>query len=169
MNLSPHLPDTAATGWKSWRQRTGQRLDGVIAVDVDGAEPHGWRIRPAHPFPEWAARSAALTRRRSGIYEKFPAGRPRHAAQRLPGRHPGRQPRVDRGDRPGCSRRRSAIGEALDTPHGGLVRRPGRGAAVAGRRGGGFGCGCRRAIRWEAIVLSTSNSKPDAYLDRWLT
>lgn len=34
MNLSPHLPDSGAIWLAAWKQKTGQQLDGVIAVDV---------------------------------------------------------------------------------------------------------------------------------------
>lgn len=34
MNLSPHFPDTARIWLAAWQQKTGQRLDGAIAVDT---------------------------------------------------------------------------------------------------------------------------------------
>ena len=170
MNLSPHLPDTAAIWLKSWRQRTGQRLDGVIAVDVIALSRMVGASGQPIPLPEGGSIGGADLARfaTQGIYEKFPRAdqdTQRNAYQVAI--LTSALESIVRPPRPEAMAK--AIGEALST-HRMVVwsgdpdveRR-----LLAAEVGGSLRVPDGHQV--EAIVLSTSNSKLDAYLDRWLT
>jgi hypothetical protein len=73
-NMSPHLPDTAAVWLTSWRERTGQRLDGVIAVDVIALSRMVGASGERIPLPDGGSIGGTELARFAtrGIYEKFP-------------------------------------------------------------------------------------------------
>lgn len=170
MNLSPHLPDSAAIWLKSWRQRTGQRLDGVIAVDVIALSDMVGASGQPVPLPDGGAIGGSDLARfaTQGIYEKFP--------------------RADQ------DMQRNLYQVAVLTSALESIVRPPRPEAMA--QAIGQALSTQRMVVWsndedveqqlleadvggslrapdghqvKAVVLSTSNSKLDAYLERSLS
>jgi len=74
MNLSPHFPDTSRIWLASWKQKTGEQLDGAIAADVVAlgqlVQASGQQI----PLPDGGSLSGDQVADFAikGIYEKFP-------------------------------------------------------------------------------------------------
>ena len=167
MNMSPHLPDTAAVWLKSWRQRTGEQLDGVIAVDVialsDMVAASGDRI----PLPDGGSIGGTELARfaTQGIYEKFPradqdAERNAYQVAVLTSALES----IVRPPRPEAMAR--AIGDALSSHR--MVVWSGDSGVEDRLLDAGVGGTLRipDGPHVKPVVLSTSNSKLDAYLER---
>ena len=167
MNMSPHLPDTAAVWLKSWRQRTGERLDGVIAVDAialsDMVAASGERI----PLPDGGSIGGTELARfaTQGIYEKFPradqdAERNAYQVAVLTSALES----IVRPPRPEAMAR--AIGDALSSHR--MVVWSGDSSVEDRLLDAGVGgtLSTPDGPHVKPVVLSTSNSKLDAYLER---
>lgn len=74
MNLSPHFPDTSKIWLASWKQKTGEQLDGAIAADVVALGQLVQASSQQIPLPDGGSLSGDQVADFAikGIYEKFP-------------------------------------------------------------------------------------------------
>lgn len=169
MNLSPHLPDTSAVWLASWEKKTGERLDGVIAVDVVALSSLVAASGQTIALPDGGSISGSELADFAiqGIYEKFPA--PEQASVRklyqvaVIG---SALKTVASAPNPEAMAR--AVGSAL-SEHRMVVwsRDPDvENRLLAAGVGGSLPVPDGHHVA--AVTLSTSNSKLDAYLDRQL-
>lgn len=83
MNLSPHFPDTAAIWLASWRLKTGEQLDGAMALDVTGLSELVTATGQAVTLPDGSTMTGDQLREFAlrDIYVQFPDKRVRKEYQ----------------------------------------------------------------------------------------